>query len=160
MSTESDGSVIRVVIIVMSGIIMVVLLGGFFVYKKIIEPMATGGLQKPAILNTPGVLDSANVLKKDVFASDGRLDVVTDIQPSGQLANHESGIVVVSAKAAVFFDDGGKVADATTMGSSADHVDLVPNGSDYLFMNRASWGTDATLMDSTGKELWSYGGGG
>lgn len=141
--------------------LIVCVIGGFVLYTEFVEPLISSNLERPVILDNPGITQGADTLDKAIFASDSQLGSITDIRAVSLLLDHGTVIAAVSSEGAVFFDRSGKSVHSTRFsGSNADHVDLIDVGSTngYAFLNRRSWDFDASLIDSDGVEIWKYGG--
>lgn len=141
-------------------ILLVCGIGGYVLYRTYIKPLISGRLEKPAILDMPGITQGAEMLDKAIFASDFQLGRITDIRSGNFLPGHGAVIATVSSKGAVFFDPNGNSVHRTRFSCGADHVDMIDIGptNGYAFLNRGSWGIDASLIDSDGNEVWKYGG--
>jgi hypothetical protein len=114
-------------------------------------------LQVPDALKAPRVVTNLQGLTKKVFLEDARLGDVTDIvfrnNPSGELRE----TVFVGTMGALF-NDTGLHSRFVPFEKRQDHINFIQLNSSgvYGFMNRGAWCSDASVMDQTGKPMWSY----
>jgi len=114
----------------------------------------------PPALVTAGVTEGTDFLDKRLAFSDAGIGSVTDLlrQPA---ADVELGIAGTGG--AVLVDAAGSVKSRVTFASTPRDVRFVDVDGDgdgnweYLNRGGAGWG-DASLMDQTGRTLWTHGG--
>ena len=141
-------------------ILLVCGIGGFVVYRTFIKPLISSHIEKPAILDNPGISQGAEMFNKVIFVSDSQLGSITDIRSVNLPPDHGTVIAAVSSQGVVFFNRSGNAVRRTRFGGRADHVDMIEIGptNGYAFLDRGSWAIDASLIDSDGNEIWKYGG--
>ncbi len=137
------------------------IIGGLFAYKYVVLPfvdMTTFGSKVPRELATPGVKAGSDFLSKKVFFQDERLGTVTDIligkdEPPGE-------ITIAGSRGVLVVDNNSNVKSSVMFSSRTNHVDIIDVDGDGIceFMNRGSWGCDASVIDHNGNTIWTYGG--
>ncbi len=118
--------------------------------------------EMPPALETARVVKEADLLSKAEFWRGSGVGQVTDIVEDG------SSIVLVGGDGAVFVDQQAATLSSVSFASLSansfpgmSHVDAIDVEGDgvYDFMDRGSWGNPASLIDSNGATVWSYGAG-
>jgi hypothetical protein len=141
-------------------LVVLAIVTAFIGYRLLIAPITSGRLKMPSSLKTPTVLVGSGLMTRDVLISDARLGKVTDIV-RGELDPHPGmEIGIAGTEGAVFLDDSLKAKSTVQFSASNSHVDIVDVNGDHVceFMNRGAWSSDASLIDHSGKTMWTYGG--
>jgi hypothetical protein len=132
-------------------LLVVLLIGGFFIYR--FREMILGKMPlMPDELKVAKVVWGANQFSKEIFYSEPDLGVITDIGPG---TNHE--LVVVGQSGAAFLTEDRILSRNIHFEKCNSDVISVELGSG-AFLCRGTWNTNTTLLDLSGKTLWSYGG--
>lgn len=118
-------------------------------------------LKMPDELNTPRVVKSLQGMTKKVFLEDKRLGVITDIVFQNISDENSKMTVLAGTKGALFtgMELPGKFVPFEKRQDRVNFIQLNSQGA-YGFMNRGAWCSDARIMDTAGKQIWSYGAGG
>ncbi len=142
-------------------VIILVILGGFFVYQRFIAPIVSSRLRMPSDLETPSVLVGSRFISKSLFLEDPRLGTITDIVKGELDPSPGLEIGIVGSQGALFVDETSGVKSSMMFSAQADHVDVIDVDGDsiYEYLNRGSWAIDASLIDHKGNSIWTYGGG-
>jgi len=154
-STFATGCIIAVV-----AFLTIVGITGYFAYTKVKRAMNDAGLEKPLILDRPGIAIGNGVLDRSVLISDARLGTITDLKWGAFIEGRETVLAAVSSQGAVFYsEDGSPIRDAKFTGHLGD-MRIATTGSDhrYVFVNQGSWSRDASLIGPDGMQVWEYGG--
>jgi len=141
-------------------VFILAIIGGFFAYRYFISPFLCGQLEMPKELDTPRVTAGSDFLLKRLFLQDSRLGTITDIVTGELDPSPESEIGIAGSKGALFVDANSNVKSSVMFNSRTEHVDIIDVDADGIceFINRGSWGCDASLIDHNGNTIWTYGG--
>jgi hypothetical protein len=117
----------------------------------------------PKDLQNPVVLNGKGFVSQGVFAGiilrEEQLGNITDIKVKKTATNRIMEIGIAGTKGALFLDRNLNTKSTVHFKERLSRVNIIDSGQGgYLFMNRGSWASDASLLDSNGKTLWSYGG--
>ena len=133
-------------------VLVVFLIGGFFVYR--FRKMVMGKMPRmPDSLKIARVVSGVNEFSKEVLYSAPDLGVITDIAQGPS-----NGLVVVGQSGAAFLMKDhtlGRKVHFEKCDSDVISVELAGGA----FLCRGTWNAHTTLYDSAGKTLWSYSGG-
>lgn len=143
------------------GAVVVVLGALAAVVNWVIIPKLLGSHRSPSFppqLAKPGVITGAGRLTKSVYLKDKSLGVVSDIV-MGELdpaAGKEIGIADYDG--AVFIDTHARSKSYVSFPNIDNHVEIIDIQKDGIceFLSNGSWGSAATVLDHTGKQLWTY----
>jgi hypothetical protein len=146
--------------IVLLTILTLGVIGGFLAYRHFISPLINMDfqLEMPKQLGAPAVVTGSEFFSKKLFLEDARLGTVTDILAGKGGSTAE--ITIAGSKGVLFADKNSNVKSSVMFSSRTSHVDIIDVGADgiYEFMNRGSWGCDASVIDHNGNAIWTYGG--
>jgi len=112
----------------------------------------------PPELKHPSIITGQDFLEKKEFSSNAVTGKVTDIVYS---AVSEPEIAVAGENGSVRLSLNGEEKSSLPFQSRPTHVDLIDVDADgtFEFLNRGGEGwQDASLIDNTGRTLWTYGG--
>lgn len=143
--------------------IVLVAVSGFFVFRHLsrnIGKIAPGRLDMPSELETPSVLVGSGFLSRSPFFEDARLGSITDIVVSDLGPGPGIEIGIAGSEGVVFLDDDLKTSLSLMFSGWTSHIDIIDTNADGIceFLNRGSWGRDASLIDHDGNVMWTYGG--
>ncbi len=147
-----------------TGIFIVLLaVSGFLVFRHIsrnIGKFAGGRLEMPSELGTPSVLVGSGFLSRTPFYEDARLGSITDIVVNDLDPGPGIEIGIAGSEGAVFLDKDLRTNSALMFSGWTSHIDIIDTDADGMceFLNRGSWGRDASLIGHDGNVMWSYGG--
>ncbi|HXX46333.1 MAG TPA: hypothetical protein VEJ38_16540 [Candidatus Acidoferrales bacterium] len=126
---------------------------GYLALKKFTPSASTS---MPAELEKARITDGAGKFEKTSFYADADLGTITELR------RHEDSLAIVGARSAVFLDGNKAVQRRVSFPANMQFgpVELVemPGAAEPFFLGRGSWSTPAMFVDSSGKELWRYGG--
>jgi len=134
--------------------------GGFIAYRYYLAPQMERMMAEMQSVGEPGVVTGAGFLEQEVFLSDERLGMVSDIA-LGKLDSAEGiEMVVASGEGAAFATKDGEMKSFRQFQHSCDRVDIIDVEGDGVceFMEPGSWGSEAALVSHGGELLWTYGG--
>lgn len=126
---------------------------GYLALKRFAPPTS---MTRPSDLEKAQITKGAAKFQKATFYIDNELGTVTEIKRAGD------SLAIVGTRAAVFLDEKKNVRGKVLMPASFQYspVALVePAGArGPFFLSRGSWTTPVIFADSSGRELWRYGG--
>jgi len=142
--------------------IVFLIIGGFSVYKYFISRMASmaSRLEMPQDLNTPEIVKGSDLLSKNLFIQDSRLGKISDIVKGELDPSPGVEIGIAGSYGAIFINDSSQTKSRIIFSGRVALVNIIDIDSDGVceFINRGSWGIDASLIDHKGNTVWTYGG--
>lgn len=156
-----DRTILLLTLTLALGVAVVVLVGvGWFLKRHFIAHLVPSQTEMPPDLEAPGVLLGSDAFSKGLFLEDRRLGGITDIV-MGELDPSPGVEIGLAGPGCVLFTDkDARVKSVVSLGGRTAYVKIVDIDADGVceFLNRGSWGIDASLIDHGGKVVWSYGG--
>lgn len=144
------------------GLFLSILVGvGLFAYIHYVEPLLNfESLKIPPELADANVIVGTNKVIKQLVFKDDRLGIISDILFTELNSKNVVDLGVAGSRGAAFLDNAFNVKNVILFSSEADHVDFIDMESDGIceYISRGSWCTEASLIDHSGKTIWTYGG--
>jgi len=142
---------------ILAGIFVLLLAASVYVGYLALKKFApNANTSMPAELEKARITDGTGKLEKTSFYADASLGTITEMRrDAGSLA-------IIGTRSAVFLD--GKkavqrrVSFPTNMQLGPVELIEMSGAAEPFFLGRGSWSTPVMFLDSSGKELWRYGG--
>ncbi|HMP89293.1 MAG TPA: RDD family protein [Kiritimatiellia bacterium] len=131
---------------------------GFYIHGKVADIMKSLGIEKPVILDHPGIIHGGDVIERGVLYTDSRLGPITDLKVARFFDHPDDLFAVVSTRKAVFFNNEKQIHRTISYSGHPERIrTTIPGGVEKLyFANDGSWGVAPSLMDADGRMLWVH----